>query len=460
MSTTTNIEWTDTTWNVTAGCTRVSVGCRNCYAERMSQRLAAMAGKDLDDMRNPGRKGHYVNVVKYAECKPGSVREPVPLPQWNNKVVCVEEALDDPLRWKKPRRVFVNSMSDLFHPDVPFDFIDRVFAVMAVTPQHTYQILTKRPERMAEYLTRRPEDDEGWAVGSGLIQGIEKVFEDWDSGKDDLINEIPLWDESEGFMPLVRLHERGGLKLPLTNVWLGTSVEDQAAADARIPHLLRCPAAVRFLSCEPLLGPVDLTRITQADPAKPGEDTVEGWYLDALAGDAWDDENRSLTSEYRDTYGTARLNWVIVGGESGPNARPMHPSWARSLRDQCVSAGVAYFFKQWGEWKPTNGSNGYTQASPDKPCYGNAVGLAILRDGRHVLRDIGPSQPNQIVDLQASKDLHAAMEASDKLPPWPKGPEVHDWLGYQWMHRLGKKAAGRQLDGRTWDQMPQIGGGK
>ncbi|MEO1279569.1 MAG: DUF5131 family protein, partial [Planctomycetota bacterium] len=200
----------------------------------------------------------------------------------------VEEVLDRPLRWKKPGRVFVNSMADLFHPEVPFDFIDRVFAVMALTPQHQYQVLTKRPERMAEYLR--------YAVEMDNFQHE--------------LDRLTLEVEGETFAYL-QVADGGW---PLSNVWLGTSVEDQAAADERIGHLLRCPAAVRFLSCEPLLGAVDL-----AD-----------WL-------PWGEHDEAT-----------KIDWVIAGGESGPGARPCDLAWLRSIVDQCAGARVPCFVKQLG----------------------------------------------------------------------------------------------------------------
>ena len=272
----TTIEWTDATWNPVVGCTKVSAGCANCYAETMSARLAGMAEADELAGRDPGRKGDYRLVVTDG---PGAKR------RFSGRVQLRPEALDDPFRWRKPRRVFVNSMGDLFHGAVPFDFIDRVFAAMALTPQHTYQILTKRPERMAEYFDE-PHRHEAITYASNSA---------FDGG-----------------------HPGGIPSLPLPNVWLGTSVEDQRAADSRIRRLLDCPAAVRFLSCEPLIGPVDL-----------GDYLCRTWIRGGL------------------TIGTY-LDWVIAGGESGPGARPMDAAWVRQLRDDCVSAGVPFFFKQWG----------------------------------------------------------------------------------------------------------------
>lgn len=273
----TQISWTDETWNPTTGCSKVSEGCRNCYAAQMAPRLAAM-----------GQKG-YTDLPWTATNAP-------------ENVFTHPDRLDKPLRWKKPRRVFVNSMSDLFHEQVSTYFIDRVFAVMALAPQHTFQILTKRPKRMAEYLASH---DAGlrWALQIGNRTGERPEP-----------GEVVEWN-------------RHGLP----NVWLGTSVEDQRAADKRIPHLLNTPAAVRFLSCEPLLGPVDLTTL----------ETEEHW-LDALTGI----HRVAGLAPLGGGPEEARVNWVIAGGESGPGYREMDHEWARSLRDQCVAAGVPFFFKQ------------------------------------------------------------------------------------------------------------------
>lgn len=319
----TTIEWTDETWNPTVGCTRVSPGCDNCYAIRV-------AARHLDE-------SHYglTTVPKRVTATKNTA------PDWTGEVRCLPDRLETPLRWRKPRRVFVDSMSDLFHPAVPEAFIARVFAVMALTPQHTYQVLTKRPQRMAELLSS------GWSNHG--VRSFESLAEhhvgDWNSDYE--------------------------VHWPLKNVWLGVSVENQRYADLRIPHLLATPAAVRFLSCEPLLGPVDLR---------------------GMAAPAW---TRGMVGRIAD--------WCIVGGESGPGARPMHPQWARDLRDQCTAAGVPFFFKQWGEWVPEGHS-----------AYG-----------------FGRSEPEPVERI-------------------PEG-----WGTYVPMQRVGKKAAGRELDGRTWDEMPE-----
>lgn len=233
MSTSTTIEWTQRTWNPVTGCTKVSAGCANCYAEKMSARLAGFARSRIENGGDPGGFGPYLHVINNG--------------RWKGNVYLNRRVVHDPFRWCKPSVVFVNSMSDLFHEDVPDDFIAEVFGVMNRCPLHTFQVLTKRPERAAA-LSRRL---------------------DWTA-----------------------------------NIWMGTSVENAHVLD-RIDHLRRADAAVRFLSVEPLLGPL---------PKLP------------LPG----------------------IDWVIVGGESGPGARPMAVDWAREIRDRCLATGTPFFFKQFG----------------------------------------------------------------------------------------------------------------
>lgn len=234
MAQSSTIEWTESTWNPVVGCTRVSEGCRHCYAERMAKRLAAIASAATERGANPGRTGNYQAVVN----KRG---------RWNNTVYLDHAAVEDPLSWRLPRVIFVNSMSDLFHEAVPLDFIQKTFDVMNRCPQHTFQVLTKRPERTAEIA-----DQLHWS----------------------------------------------------SNIWMGTSVEN-AEVTHRVHALRRVPAHVRFLSVEPLLGPI---------PRLPVKD----------------------------------IHWIIVGGESGPGARPMKKEWVIQIRDRCEKFGVPFFFKQWG----------------------------------------------------------------------------------------------------------------
>jgi protein gp37 len=306
----TKIEWTQETWNVVSGCTKISPGCAHCYAERMARRLAGRCGY-------PERPHHF-------------------------DVTLHPDKLDLPLKWRRPRTVFVCSMSDLFHEDVPRDFIDDVFGIMrrsflstfkdgfSTGQHHIFQVLTKRPERMAKYLEH--------------YYALNHEYHPW------------------------------------PNIWLGVTAENQRAADERIPVLLQIPAAVRFVSVEPMLGAVGLSP-----------------YLPYMTDSGALDPNTGAGINVE----VPGLDWVICGGESGPGARPMHPDWARGLRDQCQAAGVPFFFKQWGAWS---------------------------HDSMH------------IVNKQPGKYAFAKM----------------DYPGYKSLlfARVGKKRAGRLLDGREWNEMP------
>ena len=296
----TKIEWCTETWNPATGCTKVSGGCQNCYAERMSKRLA-------------GRYGYPAN-------------EPF-------RVTLHPDRLEQPLRWRKPRTIFVPSMGDLFHKDVPFEFISKVFTTMKACQArglgHTFLLLTKRPGRMLEY----------WRWWRALCASDEVAL---------------------------KYHD---------HIWLGVTAENQAMADERIPLLLSTPAAVRFVSCEPLLGAIDLFRAVYGEPST---------YLLSTGAYGWPDYCNIKTTNM--TYpNSAGIDWIIAGGESGPGARPMRPGWARGLRDQCQAAGTKFFFKAWG-----------AHSWPGDDRRGNA------------------------------------------------GPPV----------RVGKKAAGRLLDGREWNEYP------
>ncbi len=280
MADKTLIEWTDATWNPITGCSVVDAGCTNCYAMQL-------AGTRL----------------KHHPSRAGLTRVSASRPKWTGEVRLNADWLDQPLRWKRPRRIFVCAHGDLFHSSVPDGWIDQVFATMAAAPHHIFQVLTKRPERAYAYLTQ------GWA---SRVQAL-------------LAPRYPALQVLE----------------PLHNVWLGTSISDQESADARIPKLLGTPAALRFISAEPLLGRVTLI---DRDPIKlvTGVDAQpqHRFYVSLLKG--WGAPGYALPG----------IDWVIVGGESGPNARPMHPDWVRTLRDECADAGVPFFFKQWGAWGP------------------------------------------------------------------------------------------------------------
>lgn len=327
-----HIEWTEATWNPIAGCSIVSPGCTNCYAmRRVAPRLAA----------NPATP-HYAGTVQPSKAGP----------VWTGKIgIASDRVLTAPLRWRAPRTVFVNSMSDLFHEDVPDAVIDRVFAVMALSPQHTFQVLTKRSARMREYV-------------SGFTCDGQRRFNVADAAAR-LMNDGENTHDAVAYAPW-----------PLPNVWLGVSAERRTEWLERTADLRETPAAIRFVSIEPLLG--DL-----------GEIDLTG------------------------------LHWVIVGGESGTGARPMHPAWARSIRDQCADSGTAFFFKQWGEHLGGEGED----------C-GDAVWFEAAserRDGR-----------------------------------WLKTSDEFDWFDpslapHGPMHlRLGKKRAGRLLDGVEHNGFPEI----
>ncbi|MBW3663549.1 MAG: phage Gp37/Gp68 family protein [Actinobacteria bacterium] len=287
MSDGSKIEWTDATWNPVTGCDRVSPGCDNCYALTGARRWKAMGNPRYQLDGDPRTSGPGFGVALHAD------------------------KLDQPLRWSKPRRIFVNSTSDLFHPRIPEEFIARVFATMAAAPQHTFQVLTKRPKRMHALL------------GGDYAAGLQTLLE-------------VAHDEREA----QALYDADW---PLPNVWLGVSVEDAQRADERIPALIDTPAAVRFLSCEPLLGRLDLRDYLHG----PGicERCGGSGSVPVLGGGAM-----CPACEYDNArwMGPSPIQWVIVGGESGPGARPMDVAWARTIVGQCQAAGVPVFVKQLG----------------------------------------------------------------------------------------------------------------
>lgn len=319
----TNIEWTQKAWNPIRGCSRVSEGCRNCYAERQAARFCG-PGMPYEGLVRPGTKSNSIESAK---------RGPRRGPQWTGKVVCDAAKLEEPLHWKKPARIFVNSMSDLFHDDVPDEFIDQIFAVMALSPQHTFQILTKRPERMLEYFL--PKQGSVALTQKRLFEIAQRV--------DEL---VPI--RTRDSIAVKELLFNGG---PLPNVWLGVSVEDQKAADERIPLLLKTPAAVRWISAEPLLGPINL------DGGLPTD-------IHALG-----------CGEPSCNCGATRLDWVVVGGESGPRARPCNVDWIRSLVQQCYAADVPAFVKQLGTLPFSNQKEpGWGELFEDAPHYKKSAG--------------------------------------------------------------------------------------
>lgn len=362
MADNSHIEWTDATWNPITGCSVVSPGCTNCYAMKL-------AGTRL--RHHPSRAGLTV------DSKAG--------PVWNGQVRLNEDWLTQPLQWKRPRRIFVCAHGDLFHESVPDEWIDRVFAVMALAPQHTFQVLTKRAARMRAYMAERWQPAPARRLEGFGLPPIDLPAEREGEDRHDqvariaerLANDIGLLDpENDALWTDDGASKAMSFAWPLPNVWLGVSAEDQARADERIPDLLATPAAVRFLSAEPLLGAIDLWRTGMKINGKLDRATGERRFLD----------------------------WVIVGGESGPGARPMHPDWARQIRDDCAAAGVPFFFKQWGDWFP----------------YGE----------RDADGDVN------VVDKGERPGL------------------FHEWSNGGFSVRLGKRIAGRFLDGVTHDAMP------
>jgi protein gp37 len=376
----TKIEWATHVWNPVTGCTPVSEGCRNCYARRISKRLV-------------GRFGYPVD-------------EPF-------RVTLHEDRLKEPLTWKGSRRVFVCSMGDLFHDDVPDEFIARVWWVMGqcagyLDPSryrgHTFLVLTKRPERMREWL-------KGWSDQGTRKHWIESFGEVYD------------WMSGPKHWPDV-----------FYNVWLGVTAENQKRADERIPVLLQVPAAKRFVSVEPMLGPVDLSkwlfnlRIPCScgftfDSAQASVCEHGGTFRCPVCGTCkcdkeskWRREGKLLDGEpgwdwlHPAVQRQPLIDWVICGGETGPGARPVHPEWVRSLRDRCQDAGVPFFFKSWGEWFPREmwEYNPYLVLPDDEFAYRNSKDTQVFEDG----------------------------------------PDMYP------VHRVGKKKAGRILDGCVWDEMP------
>ncbi|MGW2740545.1 DUF5131 family protein [Streptomyces sp. NPDC001288] len=352
MSDTTTIEWTRNddgtpgrTWNAVTGCTKISAGCDNCYAETIAERFRGHAAFP---------KGFDVQIRA-------------------NKV-------NDPLSWRRPTRVFVNSMSDLFHDDVNREWIAEIFGVMAAARKHTFQLLTKRHGRMRSLLN------------------------------------------DPAFAHKVRHRAQGkGLAIPdftwpLPNLWLGVSVENQKWADIRIPALIDTPAAVRFLSCEPLLGPVDLFSGDHSTHERDFNGTDDYICLDCST----DDQQVPWRTIDHSSLG---IDWVITGGESGRKARPAHPDWYRTIRDQCQQSGVAYFHKQNGEWADRTQLTGDQRAT------------ASIWDDKRVLY------------------VHPTDGRTQNHGDWGGNDHLEGWACVQ---RVGKKTAGRELDGRTWDQFPAV----
>lgn len=359
-----HIAWTDATWNITSGCTKVSPGCKFCYAKHQSwPRLAkapgnAYTGREFEDVQfHP-------------------------------------ERLDMPIRWQRPRKIFVNSLSDLFHEKLTDDQIATVFVAMAMADQHIFQVLTKRSERAAAWFKAhdfksclaafdRTVPRELLQMSSALRRGRQKL-----SAKN--------W--------------------PLPNVWMGVSAEDQAHYDERLPHLMSMPAAVRWISAEPLLGPIDL-RLNRI-------------YATAFSGP----QHRIQMFE---SYVKNALHWVVAGGESGWTPRPMHPDWARSLRDQCSGTNIRYFFKQWGGFRP----------------------VAAFADSTEDIMKAAGATADQIVEAKSPYIVVTAAGETLQLP-------VPEWAEYRmasaceapWLMKKVHRGAeeDRTLDGKLHQEYPTV----
>jgi LSD1 subclass zinc finger protein len=380
----TSIEWTHqkgyqgAVWNPTTGCTRVSAGCDNCYAFALHDHRYKV---NADAAMAEYRAGRGEIPYKPAGARAAGVAMP-----WSkqydlpfSRVQLMEERVEGPLRVRRPTCYFVDSMADLFHEDVPDEFIERVWKTMVLAEEHRFLILTKRPERMRSFVTAWTQRE------AGEVLALAGQFEHDRS--------LDLRGDGE----LVR-NLRANAEKPRPNIWLGTSVEDQASADERIPHLIATPAAVRFLSCEPLLAPVDITRFRHQYKdwcpkcrreleRPPGAQAIEC----AACGTA---AALLIPNE---------LDWVIVGGESGPRARPMDLAWARSLVAQCRAAGVTPFMKQLGS----------------KPGYqGDVLAAAPHPDWRHTDRD--PKHPGWT--LYGLRESHGR-----DMSEWPEDLRVREF---------------------------------
>lgn len=359
------IEWTDATWtpiraryleiqNDGSGkerigwhCEHASEGCRNCYAEGFNRRLGTGLDFKPGELFREEKRGYNNGEVK---------------------LFLDEEMLTAPLRWKKPRMIFVCSMTDLFADFVPDEWIDKVFAIMALSTQHTFQVLTKRAKRMRAYLSNPAAVRRIYTLVCDMTVDLEPGV---------VLIAAPEHEQHAPPGPRVYLDQ-----WPLPNVWLGVSAERQQEADTRIPDLLATQAAVRFVSAEPLLGPINIVDAIWAGDDAPSSHLFE------------------------------TIDWIIVGGESGRGARAMHPAWARSIRDQCQAAGVAFFFKQWGEWRPS---------TPELAAGNPRSGWRCLAAHPHV----------------------------------PRAHELYPEAGAEFIEHVGKKAAGRLLDGIEHNAMPE-----
>lgn len=411
----TKIEWATHTFNPWIGCQKVSSACKFCYAETLVNRF----GGDFAKVRRITTDAYWQQPIQWnREAEKSGTRPRV----FCASLADVFEDWDGPIHDSKGNRL-ANDFNGAFRPiqrlDVSLTSVNdvrkRLFWLIDETPNLDWLLLTKRPENIRSmYLAQH--------LDGGTTGRIKEFMDDV---------------ESRDVHPYFR-----------RNVWLGTTVENQEQADKRIPELLKCRdlSPVLFLSCEPLLGPVDIGRWTDrglecSACAWKGEESKSNGlkHFEDSHLDDMEFECPTCGHPCGHTPLSEHIDWVIVGGESGHDARPMHPDWARSLRDQCQSAQVPFHFKQWGEWRPYNSCNYAT--GPNQWRYGKVAGLAMLRNGDVCVKNNAdcPSDKCETVNAFALSQYHRfGLEAT----------------GYQWMHRVGKKAAGRLLDGREWNELP------
>lgn len=363
MGAKTGISWTEATWNPVTGCDQVSPGCDFCYAKSVAARFP----------------NAYPNGFK---------------------VTLWPDRLTIPLRWGRGRMVFVNSMSDLFHKDVPDWFIAQVFAVMAASPRHTFQILTKRHARMQSLLTSPQVQQDV----NGRWMSFEDMVRDAYITLKNGMGRFAPDDKPRGAKEILTWPKFAEFEWPLRNVWLGVSVENQKWANIRIPALQATPAAVRFLSMEPLLGPVLLCN-------------CDGAALEVR-------KHPFLVNADCPLHGRSKVDWVIVGGESGPNARPMHPDWVRDIQTACSITDTPLWFKQWGEW---------VEVPVENAQHGDQWLLAGDRDRMwpYPWREDNPPQ---------------------------RGAEAGRWGKHRdiLVRKVGKRDAGNLLDGQVIEQRPKV----
>lgn len=407
MGRSTSIEWADATLNLWTGCTKVSDGCRFCYAEHLRDKRFGKsewgpAGKRTEVRSWRSTLRQLVRLAPhFAQCTGCDSRGDART--WNEDIqarhptarTCCPDRDLQPARL----RVFCSSLSDVFEgPETMGGSNGANYVATTNLRSALVEAIYDHPELDFLLLTKRPQ------------------------------NVQELWDEACSYLVM----ERSGPHPFPDNVWIGTSVEDQATADERIPHLLKIPAKVRFLSCEPLLGPVDLSKWMPpgricARCSGCGTFTSDRRALTGCAGYCQDPSGKSCNGLPCPTCGRVHywsgsyidqssqvVHWVIAGGESGAKARPMHPDWARSLRDQCVAAKVPFFFKQWGEWLPASDE---------------------VRD--LIEKPLGQLNPWE-------------------FPAYQLANRISQKVGNAWVSKVGKKAAGRDLDGQTWSQFPEV----